>query len=300
VTSPDPATVVVPARDAASPAAGAGPAWHMTRRMVLRGGLLAAAAVPAAVAVQGTLIEPGRLVTTSHAFGSTSGPRLRIALVTDLHVRRVGGLERQLLERLHDSQPDLIAIVGDAIDRRAAIGHLDTLLGEFPRRPRTCAVMGNWEYNCGAGRHLMGRLYEKHGIDLLVNRFLDIEHEGRRVRITGLDDLIRGSSDARQALAAAEPVERHLALLHCPVHRDVMGMPREHPVSLVLSGHSHGGQVAPFGRPLVLPHGCGAYVAGWYHRAATAALYVSRGVGTSGIPVRLGAPPELALIDWRL
>ncbi len=281
-------------------AAAAVPTRRSGRRVFLRGGLLAAAAVPAAVAVHGTLVEPRRLETTTHAFGTPAGPRLRIALVADLHIRGMGTLERRLLERLHESRADLIAIVGDSIDRRGAIRHLDTLLGEFPRGPRSCAVMGNWEYNCGAGRQMMAHTYERHGIELLVNRYLDVEHEGRRVRITGLDDLVCGRPDGRQALAGAEPIERHLVLLHCPGHRDVMGMPPEHPVSLVLGGHSHGGQIAPFGRAIVLPHGCGPYVKGWYHRDDAAALFVSRGVGTSSIPVRIGSPPELAVIDWRL
>jgi len=295
VTSADTAPRLVPAVTAVAPRPPS------RRRFLLRGGLLAAAAVPVAAAtVQGTLVEPCRLVTTRHAFGSPTGPRLRIALVTDLHVRRIGAIERQLLEGLHEARADLIAVVGDSIDRRPAIRQLDALLAEFPRGPTTCAVMGNWEYNCNAGRELMGRTYARHGVELLVNRRLDVDHEGCRVRITGLDDLVCGRADGRQALAGAEPVERHLVLLHCPGHRDVMGVPREHAASLVLGGHSHGGQVAPFGRPIVLPHGCGPYVAGWYHRDAPAALYVSRGVGTSGIPVRLGAPPELAIIDWRL
>ncbi len=270
------------------------------RRSLFRGGLLAAAALPAAVAVDGTLVTPRRLLTTEHVFGSAAGPPLRIAVVTDLHIRGMGHIERLLLERLHEWPADLIAIVGDSVDRFAALPHLDVLLREFPRGPRICAVMGNWEYNCGAGRDVMTRTYERHGVELLVGRFIDVDHAGLRVRITGLDDLLCGRTDIRPAFVGAEPVERHLVLLHCPLHRNVMGVPREHAPALVLAGHSHGGQISPFGRPVFLPHGCGPYVAGWYHRDEPAALYVSRGVGTSGIPVRLGSAPELARIEWRL
>lgn len=273
---------------------------RLARRALVRGGLLAALAVPTTAAIDGTLVTPRRLLTSAHVFGSAAGPSLRIAVVTDLHIRGMGAVHRQLLERLHEWPADLIVIVGDSVDRFRALPHLDTLLGELPRGPRKYAVMGNWEYNCGAGRDVMARTYDRHGVELLVGRFTDIEHAGRRVRITGLDDLLCGRVDHRPAFVGAEPVEHHLVLLHCPLHRNMMGLPREHPASLVLAGHSHGGQISPFGKPVFLPHGCGRYVAGWYHRDEPAALYVSRGVGTSGIPVRLGSSPEVARIEWRL
>jgi predicted MPP superfamily phosphohydrolase len=67
----------------------------------------------------------------------------------------------------------------------------------------------------------------------------------------------------------------------------------------MLSGHTHGGQIAPFGVALKLPHGSGGYVAGWY-RGDGVPLYVSRGIGTSLVPIRIGATPELAQFDWSL
>ena len=91
----------------------------------------------------------------------------------------------------------------------------------------------------------------------------------------------------------------HLVLAHCPITRDALALPAGHAASLVLSGHTHGGQVAPFGIATILPRGCGRYVAGWY-RDAGPPMYVSRGIGTSLLPVRIGATPELVCIDWRL
>jgi predicted MPP superfamily phosphohydrolase len=65
----------------------------------------------------------------------------------------------------------------------------------------------------------------------------------------------------------------------------------------MLSGHTHGGQVAPFGRPLYRPRGSGRYVSGWYRDADRVPMYVSRGIGTSVVPIRLGAVPEIAVFD---
>ena len=272
----------------------------MTRRTLLwRAGLLAGA-VPIGAAIDGALITPRRLVTSDHTFGQGDpADRLRILQVSDLHVRGMGTLEQQLLEQVHAAQADLIVITGDAIDRAESLPQLDILLGEFPRSPRVLAILGNWEYRSGVGPGEFARTYARHGIELLVNRSIDLAHRGRRIRITGFDDILDGRPDAATALAGASPLDHHLVLAHCPIARDRLGLPPEHPASLVLAGHTHGGQVAPFGMATILPRGCGRYVAGWY-RDGGPPMYVSRGIGTSLVPIRIGATPELVRIDWRL
>lgn len=276
------------------------PARHQSRRSLLKRACLLAGLVPAGAAIDGTPITPRRLVTSDHAFGDGAPATcLRILQVSDLHVHAIGTLEQQLLEQIHASQADLIVITGDAIDREGALPHLATLLGEFPTGPRTLAIMGNWEYRSGVGLRKLARAYERHGIELLVNRSVTLEHQTSRIRITGLDDIRDGRPDAAAALADADPLDHHLVLAHCPITRDAVELPVEHPASLVLSGHTHGGQVAPFGIATILPPGCGRYVAGWY-RDDGPPMYVSRGIGTSLLPVRIGSTPELVRIDWRL
>jgi predicted MPP superfamily phosphohydrolase len=254
-----------------------------------------------AAAIDGVAITPRRLVTSSHTFGqAASADRLRIVQVSDLHVHGIGTLERQLLEQLHDAQADLIVITGDSIDRAGSLPLLDRLLGEFPRSPRVLAILGNWEYRSGVGPDQFAHLYARHGIELLVNQSIELEHRGRTIRVTGLDDILDGRPNAGMALRAGRSLDHHLVLAHCPTSRDTLGLPPEHPASLVLSGHTHGGQVAPFGVATILPPGCGRYVAGWYRDDGGPPLYVSRGIGTSLLPIRLGATPELVRIDWGL
>jgi predicted MPP superfamily phosphohydrolase len=65
---------------------------------------------------------------------------------------------------------------------------------------------------------------------------------------------------------------------------------------IVICGHTHGGQIAPFGRALVIPNGSGRYLKGWYRRGNNS-MYVMRGIGASFLPVRLGARPELLVLD---
>jgi uncharacterized protein len=270
----------------------------LSRRTLLRRTCLVAGAVPLAATIDGLAITPRRLVASHHTFGhSASSDRLRIVQVSDLHVHGIGTLERQLLEQLHDAQADLIVITGDSIDRANSLPLLDTLLAEFPTAPRRLAIMGNWEYKSGAGLRSMERTYERHGIELLVNRSVTLEHRGRTIRVTGLDDIMGGRPDAVAALQDARPVDQHLVLAHCPITRDSLQMPSGHPVSLVLSGHTHGGQVAPFGIATHVPPGSGQYVAGWYCDGGPP-MYVSRGIGTSLLPIRIGATPELVQLEW--
>jgi len=273
----------------------------LSRRSLLKTAGLVAGAVPLAAAIDGFAITPRRLVTSHHSFGQASAAdRLRILQVSDLHVRGIGTLERQLLEQLHQSQADLVVITGDSIDRAGSLPLLETLLGEFPRSPRVLAILGNWEYRSGVSPEQFARTYARHGIELLVNQSIELEHRGRRIRVTGLDDILYGKPRAATAISDGRPTPHHLVLTHCPIVRDTLGLPPEHPASLVMSGHTHGGQVAPFGVATLLPPACGRYVAGWYRDSGGPPLYVSRGIGTSGPPIRLGATPELVQVDWGL
>lgn len=271
------------------------------RDLLVRAGLLAGV-VPLVGAIDGCLITPRQLVRNTHVFGTLSPlgvAPLRLLQISDLHLQRMGSLEQKVLEQLHDSQADVVAFTGDSLDRPAGLRHLESFLRECPQRPHMLAIVGNWEYRSGIATDTLRRLYEQHSIELLINRSIVIEKNGVRVRVTGLDDLIGGRPDAAAALSDGDSVQNHLVLAHCPATRDRLQMPAEHPASLVLSGHTHGGQVAPFGIALVRPTGSGRYVSGWY-RDDGPPLYVSCGIGTSLLPVRIGATPEVVQIDWSL
>jgi len=271
-----------------------------TRRRLLVGAGLAGGGLATAAAVDGFLVTPGRLQTTDHVLGSPgTGPKLRLAQVSDLHLRSMGRLETHLLAALHDSRADLLLFTGDMIDRQLDLWRLETFLRECPTGPRRFAIVGNWEHWAGVPLEALERLYDRHGVELLVNRSVEVAMAGTRVRITGLDDLRGGRPDAEAALAGGAPARNHLVLAHCPQSRDKVALPAQHPADLVLAGHTHGGQVAVLGHPLVLPEGSGRYVAGWY-RDEGPTMYVSRGIGTSLLPLRLGTPPELVRIDWAL
>lgn len=279
-----------------------GRAGGLTRRRMLVGGGLVAAGVPVVGAVDGFFVTPRLLQTTDHTLSSRTvrpNARMRMAQVSDLHLHGIGGLETRLLTALHDSRPDMILFTGDMVDRRRDLWRLEEFLRECPATPQRFAIVGNWEYWAGVPLEALERLYDRHGVEFLVNRSVEIEFAGTRVRITGLDDLRGGTPDVSRALGGGTPTPNHLVLAHCPLSRDVVVLPAEHPADLVLAGHTHGGQIAPLGHAIVLPEGSGRYVSGWY-RDGGPPLYVSRGIGTSMVPLRLGSTPELARFEWAL
>ena len=238
---------------------------RLTRRELLaRAGILASA-VPLVGAVDGLFVTPGWLTASSHAVGGGRPEKatLRVLQVSDLHLRTIGGLEQRLLAALHAAAADVIAFTGDVIDRQTALPQLETFLRECPRQPRCYAITGNWEHWSGVPLGALEKLYERQGVELLVNRSIEFAQDGCRVRVTGLDDLIGGSPDAAAALRDAAPCPNHVVLAHCPAVRDAVPLPAEHPADFMLSGHTHGGQIAPLGIVLKLPHGSGGYVSGW-------------------------------------
>lgn len=271
-----------------------------TRREFL--GLLGVGGIASIVGIDAFLLEPKDVEITRHRVGATgrgSASGLRVVQLSDLHLQEIGGYESTVARKVGALEPDLIVITGDALDRADRLPVLEEFLDLLdPGVPRY-AVPGNWEYAAGLEPGRLARRLEARGCRLLVNESVVHESGGRALRITGLDDLVGGRPDPAAALRGADRDPDHLLLVHCPVYRDVLGSalrPEARP-DLVLSGHTHGGQITLFGWAPVLPRGSGPYVCGWYRDAAPP-LYVSRGVGTTFLPARFCAPPEIAVFDW--
>jgi predicted MPP superfamily phosphohydrolase len=254
-------------------------------------------AVALALLLYAWAIEPYWIEVTHHQVTAPLDAPLLVAHLSDMHLYGVGRRERTLLALLEREKPDLIVITGDSVidgDLLAPVREEDDLVYEraaamFDRLHAPLgvwAVRGNWE-NVRRLRH-EDAFYARHGIRLLVD-------EAREVRpgfwIAGLDD-IQSDPDLAATARAIPPGAFVLALFHSPAYFDAIA--GRWP--LALAGHTHGGQVRP---PLVppfwLPAGSGRYLAGWY-QAPGSRMYVSRGVGTSTLPVRFLCRPELAMI----
>jgi len=270
----------------------------------------------AAAAGYGTLVEPRRLEVTRHTIGARtaeSGEPLVLAQITDLHIHGIGPVHRAVAARLAQLRPHAVLLTGDSVDDAADLPVLAEFLALLDRRTPKYAILGNWEHWAGVDRGELAELYARHGGRLLVNETAVHAHAGRRLGITGLDDLV-GAPELRGALTGAEPAHARLLLAHSPAYRDRLrddaapaaiagatisrGVEAEAEAAgfrAMLSGHTHGGQVALFGWAPLLPPGSAGYARGWFRDPGKVPLYVSRGIGESVLPVRLGSVPELAI-----
>lgn len=285
----------------------------MTPRISRRDWLIAATGAAAGAALAGLgadafVIEPHALRITRHELGSPAAGRpVRIVQLTDLHLQRVGAYQQHVAEAVTALAPDLLVITGDSIDKRHHLPLLDGFLALLDTTAPRLAILGNWEYSARVDLRALAATYARHDCQLLVNESVRLTLGGSELLVTGMDDYVRGRPDLRRALAGERPSRNHLLLAHCPAFRDELvtktptgpddAPPRE--PDYVLTGHTHGGQVAFFGFAPVRPYGSGRYVKGWYGAHAPP-LYVSCGIGTTGLPVRFGVPPEVACFDWRL
>lgn len=249
--------------------------------------ILVALAVLAA-AVDGFFIEPFRIeVTHGYVQASISRP-LKIAHLTDLHTSGLGRRERRLLQLLDIEQPDVIVISGDTLTRGYHYDRIRPLLSRLHAPLGVWLVRGNWEVTAPPLRN-EHTFYSQLGVHFLLNEARPIRSD---VWLAGLDDPSIGSPNLDSALKSVPQGAYVVAMFHAPGYFDqIAGR-----VPLVLAGHTHGGQVRlPFVPVFWRPHGSGHYLEGWYDLRGSK-MYVSRGIGTSTLPIRFLCRPELSII----
>jgi hypothetical protein len=166
---------------------------------------------------------------------------------------------------------------------------------------RRYAVLGN--HDALVGVEEITRPLVDNGITVLKNESQPIELAGARFWIAGLGDVLEGDADPEVAIPASlrnSPNEPIILLCHEPDYADeLLAFPSGKAVALMLSGHSHGGQVRlPLIGALTLPNMGRKYIQGWF-RLGKMQLHVNRGLGTVGVPFRFDCPPEISLLTLR-
>jgi len=260
-----------------------------TRRFPKR--LLLFAILAALLLGYAAFIEPYWIEVTRHTFRVPPGIKLsaplKIAHLTDLHTSGLGRREKKLLAILAAEKPDLIVITGDSVASGGAYKETRPLLAQLHAPLGVYTVRGNWENWIPPGNER--EHYRLAGVKLLVNQGAAPRPD---VWLVGADDSASGFPDGKAALAGAPAGALRIGLFHSPSYFDQIAGE----IHLALAGHSHGGQLRiPFLPPLWLPRGVGSYVAGWYEQKGSR-MYVSRGVGTSILPLRFNCRPEVAMI----
>jgi predicted MPP superfamily phosphohydrolase len=221
-----------------------------------------------------------------------------IALLTDLHHGPFVGLRfvEEAARLANSLRPDAFALVGDFAHNREqnarqlppcleALARLDAPLGVY-------AVPGNHDmFKRGA---VYREAVRSTPITDLTNRAVRLSCGGESLWLAGVDDQWFGKPDLGKALAGIPGGEAVVLLSHNPDFAEVAPDPR---VGLVLSGHTHGGQVyLPFFGSPWMPSKYGSKYRRGLVRGPASQVFVSRGLGESGIPVRLNSPPEINLL----
>ena len=258
---------------------------------------IALAVVMILVGVYAVWIEPNWIDVSIHDMRSDkAGDGIRIVQLSDLHIQDLSRREVEVANRVKALKPDLVILSGDVIDRQDRLPMLHSFLAALGDTP-IVAVLGNWEYWADVDLHALRDEYRHHGIRLLVNEVATYRVRVRTLQIAGMDDFTAGQPDSGLMNA---PFEGGTAVLvqHSPGYffEKLPTNLRSRIFNLCLSGHTHGGQITLFGWPIWRPPGSGPYASGFYETTACK-LYVSKGLGTSLLPVRFGARPEIAVFD---
>lgn len=221
-----------------------------------------------------------------------------IAHLSDLHI---GALTppwwaRRWVRASNAAKPDAVAITGDLVTSGTAFhDDIAKVVGELEARDGVFVSMGNHDY-FGEGEPLISLLRD-HGAKVLRNEGEVITKDGGKFFLTAIDDTWTKRADLDRALAARPDGMATVLLAHDP---DRFPQAVKKDVDVVLSGHTHGGQIAVpfFGRYINASKLAHHFHIGVYEDGDST-LYVHPGLGTTGPPIRLGVAPAVVLIKLR-
>lgn len=237
-----------------------------------------------------TLRVPVRLPRLNPAFDG-----FRIAVVSDIHLGPLLGRAHteRLVRMINETEPDLVAVVGDLVDGTVAeLGSAAAPLRDLVSREGTFFVTGNHEYFVEDTAEWLREL-ERLGMQLLRNEHTRISRGAGSFDLAGINDLAGRSHsdppDLDRALRGVRADSPTVLLAHQPVQ---VGEAADHGVDLQISGHTHGGQMWPFHYAVDLAQPALAGLS----TVRDTQLYVTRGAGFWGPPLRVGAPADISVL----
>lgn len=255
------------------------------------------------------LYEPYRVTVTRHNLHFSNLPKeldgFTILHLSDLHTTKYGLLEKRAESIISSLCYDICVITGDLSTSPVALPHIRRMLGSARQECPVYVVLGNSEYKPWADTGVIVHACEKQGFVVLVNSSTEVKGNGSSFVLVGLDDAYSGLHDVSAAFSAVTKGAFVVALSHCP---SVVDEIIKQGASLVLSGHTHGGQLKIPGFGVLWSHmrHNRKLNEGYYSpdilssllkfEAGESKLFVSRGLGTSRVHMRLNCRPEIALL----
>lgn len=235
---------------------------------------------------------------------------VKIAQLSDIHLDEFTEpfLLRDAIDQTNRARPDYVFLTGDYVTADVlpkrmmihAAKQCGQLLSGLDCKQRY-AIFGN--HDARAGELEVGDAMSEANVIFLRNTHVPLERNGGRIWLAGIDDPVNGMPDQGAAIPEMIrniPNEPLILMCHAPDYIDRL---RVHPtgqaISLVLSGHTHGGQVRmPLVGPLYLPDWGRKYVSGLF-KVGSMQMYVNRGIGTVGVPFRFDCRPEITIFTLR-
>lgn len=248
-----------------------------------------------------TKIEPYTFVTRHYTLGDKKAKeQLKIVQISDIQISENYTARdfNKIVDKINSLEPDLFLFTGDLYENYASYGKEKDLIQALKRietKYGKFAIWGNRDYGGGAGHHYK-RILNTADIQLLENSGVHILLEsGQPVFLAGIDDSLLGNPRIKDIEATMCDEDNYRILMtHEP---DIADDYAESGFDLILSGHSHGGQIwLPFIEPITTSM-AQKYTKGFYNLTASRGtkLYVNSGIGTSHYPIRFLVPPEIAV-----
>jgi hypothetical protein len=227
---------------------------------------------------------------------------LKVAHLSDLHIRRLGEKEEKILEIMKKERPDLIFITGDFIGFEGPYESALSFFQQLSPTMGTYAVLGNTEYSNENGScalcHRGGskNLKETQTPNILRNTSVPLNINGKLLNLIGVDDPVEKKSDLKTAMKGVSPETPSILLAHSP---ELFEEASSSGIDLLLCGHNHGGQIFLAGllRKILPLDPALEFLDGFFQKGRML-MYVSRGIGTSFLPFRLGPKPEITFFKF--
>ncbi len=282
--------------------------WELERRLSVGFSHLVLPRIPYLAPLYGLQLEKTLTLAETVVelpYGIDEEDEVRLLLLTDLHVGvfMTEAAVAQALSRVAEAEPDLVLWSGDFVTSSA--GQLEPHLDAISKLRAACGVfgvLGNHDHFGGDSQQLVAML-EDVGVQMLDNASTVVECRSSRFRLAGIDDWAEGRPDLDCALentGAAADDESVVLMSHQP---DAYFEAALRGVDLVLSGHTHGGQLRLPGLPPLVTMSRHRFVDGHYCGPAPSGdpshLVISRGLGAVQLPLRTWCAPEAVLIRLR-
>ncbi len=205
---------------------------------------------------------------------------ISLFFISDIHKREISD---DIIEEV-EGKVDIVIIGGDLLERGVPFSKVEKNLDKLLIIGPVYFVWGNNDYEVDTSR--LKQIFKNKGIKEIVNSSMKVPIHNSEINLIGVDDASTQRADYQAAIEQTDSVEFNLLISHDP--RLVKHIKKEDGIDLMISGHTHGGQIRLLG--------WGMYKKGRLEKLSQTTLLVSNGYGTTAVPLRLGAPAETHLL----